>query len=255
MVEQKQTIPIDKTPLKWSDAGDIAENILKGTISHGANYTLGPLEWAFDHNISKDLLGIPEYEDWKQDYRTGFEEGDFGALRHLDKLSHLTGIVGPLGAYKGITMLPKGMEVAKRYFPGFKYLDDIAILNHLAKMKQAKDAGTAVGLLGTKVGRLWQGTKDFGKVIGQSIGRPLRHLVQPKRWSKKFDVSKPPYVDRSGKRTFSLPERELFKNIRDLGIGAGGTRLASKTLVPKKNIEIELDGQILSDRWPDHPGR
>ena len=226
MVEQKETIPIDKTPLKWSDAGDIAENILKGTISHGANYTLGPLEWAFDHNISKDLLGIPEYEDWKQDYRTGFEEGDFGALRHLDKLSHLTGIVGPLGAYKGITMLPKGMEVAKRYFPGFKYIDDLMKMNLAYKLKKGIDAGTAVGLPGTKVGRLWQGTKDFGKALGQSVGRPIRHIVQPKRWSRKFD--KYPHT--------AVPERELFKNIRDLGIGAGGTRLASKTLVPKKNI-------------------
>ena len=245
MVEQKQTFPTDKTQLKWSDAGDILENIWKGTISHGADYTLGPLEWAFDYNISKDLLGIPEYEDWKQDYRTGFEEGDFGALRHLDKLSHLTGIVGPLGAYKGITMLPKGMEVAKRYFPGFKYIDDLMKMNLAYKLKKGMDAGTAVGLPGTKVGRLWQGTKDFGKVIGQSVGRPLRHLFQKKRWKKEFD--KYPHT--------SVSERELFKNIRDLGIGAGGTRLASKTLVPKKNIEIELDRQILSDRWPDHPGR
>jgi len=189
---------------------------LKGTISHGADYTLGPLEWATGHDISKDILGIPAYEDWKQDYREGFTEGDFGALRHLDKLSHAAGIIPMLGAYKGLTMLPKGMEIAKRYFPQLKYFSDLAKMNLAYKLKQAKDAGTAVGLPGTRIGKWWQGTKDFGKILAQTIGRPIRHAVNPKRWSKKFDVY--PHT--------SVPERALFKNVRDLGIGIGGTRLA-----------------------------
>ena len=202
--------------IQWSDAGDILENLLKGTVSHGADYTLGPLEWATGYDISKDLLKIPDYEDWKQDYRLGFEEGDFGALRHIDKLSHAAGIIPVLGAYKGLTMLPKGMEIAKRYFPQLKHFSDIAKMNLVYKLKQAKDAGTAVGLPGTRVAKWLQGTKDFGKVLGQTIGRPIRHVVNPKRWSRKFD--KYPHT--------SMPERELFKNVRDLGIGIGGTRLA-----------------------------
>ena len=216
--------------IEWGDASDILENLLKGTISRGADYTLAPLEWATGHDISKDLLGIPAYEDWNKNYRLGFEEGDFGALRHLDKLSHATGIIPMLGAYKGLTMLPKGMEIAKRYFPQLKHFSDIAKMNLAYKLKKGMDAGTSVGLPGTKIGKWWQGTKDFGKVLGQTIGRPIRHVVNPKRWSKKFD--KYPHT--------SVPERALFKNVRDLAIIAGGTRLGVegiKSLVdrhPKK---------------------
>ena len=223
MVEQKETFLVpEEKQIEWSDAGDILENLLKGTISHGADYTLTPLEWATGYDISKDLLNIPAYEDWKQNYRTGFKEGDFGALRHIDKLSHLTGIVPTLGAYKGLTMLPKGMEIAKRYFPTMKHFSDLAKMNLAYKLKQAKDAGTAVGLPATKVARWLQKSKDWAKVAGQSIGRPIRHPLQKKppflttkRMSKKFDVY--PHT--------SYPERELFKNYRHLGIGVGGTRL------------------------------
>ena len=202
--------------IEWGDASDILENLLKGTVSHGADYTLGPLEWATGYDISKDLLGIPAYEDWKQDYREGFKEGDFGALRHIDKLSHATGIIPALGAYKGLTMLPKGMEIAKRYFPQLKHFGDLAKMKMVYRLKQAKDAGTAVGLPSTRIARWLQKSKDWAKVPGQSIGRPIRHAFNPRRWSKKFD--KYPHT--------SVPERALFKNVRDLGIGIGGTRLA-----------------------------
>jgi len=201
--------------IEWGDASDILENLLKGTVSHGADYTLGPLEWATGYDISKDLLGIPDYEDWKQNYRLGFEEGDFGALRHVDKLSHLTGIIPGLAAYKGITMLPKGMEIAKRYFPGLKYWGDLGKMNMAYRLKQAKDAGTSVGLPSTRVARWLQKAKDFAKVPGQTVLRPIRHTFNPRRWSKKFD--KYPHT--------SMPERELFKNVRDLAAIAGGTRV------------------------------
>ena len=61
MAEQKETFTVpEEKQIQWSDAGDIIENLLKGRASYGADYTLAPLEWAFGHNISKDLLGIPE---------------------------------------------------------------------------------------------------------------------------------------------------------------------------------------------------
>ena len=223
--------PEDKQ-IQWSDAGDILENIAKGTVSHGADYLLSPLEWAFGHNISKDLLGIPEYEDWNQEYRDAFEEGDFGALRHLDKLSHLTGIVPAFGAYRGITMLPKGMEVAKRYFPSFKYFDDLMDLNKIMRAKNKIPKGG-----------IWNAIKNFGLLTGQTVGRPIRHVFNPKRWSKKFDkfddISPGLGVPKSHRWT-SYPERHLVKNLTDKAAIIGGTRLGIegiKSLVdrhPKK---------------------
>ena len=209
--------------IQWSDAGDILENLLKGTISHGADYTLSPLEWATGYDISKDLLGIPDYKDWNQEYRDAFKEGDFGALRHLDKLSYVTGFIPALGAYRGITKLPKGMEIAKRYFPEFKYFDDLIELNKImrAKNKIPKKSG------------ILNAIKNFGVLTGQSIGRPIRHVFNPKRWSKKFDKFD---IDKTGvglprsHRLTSYPERHLVKNIRDHAAIAGAARLGIEGL-------------------------
>ena len=219
MSEQKETFPVpEEKQIQWSDAGDIIENLLKGTASYGADYTLAPLEWAFGHNISKDLLGIPEYEDWNQEYRRAFKEGDFGALRHIDKLSHVTGFIPALGAYRGITKLPKGMEIAKRYFPAFKYFDDLIDLNKImrAKNKIPKKSG------------IWNAIKNFGVLTGQTVGRPVRHAFNRKRWKKEFDkfddIAPGVGVPRSHKLT-SYPERQLAKNIRDHIAIFGGTGL------------------------------
>jgi len=208
--------------IQWSDAGDILENIAKGTVSHGADYLLSPFEWASGYDISKDFLGIPEYGDWNQEYRDAFEEGDFGALRHLDKLSHLTGIVPAFGAYRGISMLPKGMEVAKRYFPGFKYFEDLIDLNKIMRAKNKIPKGG-----------IWNAIKNFGLLTGQSVGRPIRHAFNPKRWSKKFDkfddISPGLGVPKSHRWT-SYPERHLFKNLTDKASIIGGTRLGIEGL-------------------------
>ena len=93
-------------------------------------------------------------------------------------------------------------------------------MNKAYKLKQAQDAGTAVGLPATRVARWLQKAKDFSKVGGQTIGRPIRHLFNPKRWSQKFD--KYPKT--------SKPERELVKNLTDKALIIGGTRLGIEGL-------------------------
>jgi hypothetical protein len=206
-----------KPSIQWSDIGDIGKNIGKGTWSRGIDYALKPWEMLSGRNLSADLAEYsataPEYEDWDTEYRPEFEEGPYGWLRHLDKASHATGILGALGAYYGLSRVSPGL--ASTAYPSFRYLGDLMKMNKAMRIKKMLDTGVV------PKGGIMNAVKDFAKFTGQTIGRPIRHLFQyKKRRKKEFDQFDPKtYTDKGttlsgfpkSEKLFSLPERNLAK--------------------------------------------
>ena len=208
-----------KDTLNWSDIGDIGKNIGKGTWSRGIDYALKPWELLSGRNLSADLakysVTAPEYEDWDTEYRTEFEEGPYGWLRHADKISHVTGGLGAFSAYLAAMRVPGVKEVASVAYPSIRYISDLSKMNRAMKLKKMLDTGVP------SKGGIWNATKDLAKFFGQYTGRPFRHLFSKKRWKKDFDQLDPKtYIDKKGvklsgfpksEKLFSLPERNLGK--------------------------------------------
>jgi len=214
---------IDYGPsIQWSDAGDIWENFWKGSVSRGVDFPLKPFELLSGRDLSADI-GVPGVEDWNTEYRTGFEEGPYGWLRHLDKASYGSGIASTIAAYYGLGRISP--TVAGVAYPAFRYFDKLQKMNKAYKMKRALDTGVL-----PKDGGILNAIKDFAKVGGQSILRPIGH-INPQRWFKSFD--KYP-------RT-SKPERELFKNVAAKTAILGGADLTRSLIHEARADEIDID--------------
>ena len=231
-----------KPSIQWSDAGDIWENFWKKSVSRGVDFPLKPFEYLSGRDLSADI-GVPGVEDWGADYRPEFEEGPYGWLRHLDKASHATGILGALGAYYGLSRVSPGL--ASTAYPSFRYLGDLMKMNKAMRIKKMLDTGVV------PKGGIMNAVKDFAKFTGQTIGRPIRHLFQyKKRRKKEFDQFDPKtYTDKGttlsgfpkSEKLFSLPERNLAK-YSGIKYGAIGAADIARSLVREaKADEIDID--------------
>jgi hypothetical protein len=221
-----------KPSIQWSDAGDIWENFWKKSVSRGVDFPLKPFEYLSGRDLSADI-GVPGVEDWGADYRPEFEEGPYGWLRHLDKASYGSGIASTLAAYYGLgRVAPTAAGIA---YPAFRYFDKLSKMNKAYRLKKAADTGVL-----PKDGGILNAIKDFFKVGGQSIVRPIRHGVNPKRWSKKFD--KYPYT--------SHPERNLFGNVAAKTAILGGADLTRSLVRDAKAGEIDTPRGI-ETAYPD----
>ena len=218
--------------IQWSDAGDIWENFWKKSASRAVDFPLKPFEYLSGRDLSADI-GVPGVEDWGADYRPEFEEGPYGWLRHLDKASYGSGIASTLAAYYGLgRVAPTAAGIA---YPAFRYFDKLSKMNKAYRLKKAADTGVL-----PKDGGILNAIKDFFKVGGQSIVRPIRHGVNPKRWSKKFD--KYPYT--------SHPERNLFGNVAAKTAILGGADVVRSLVRDAKAGEIDTPRGI-ETAYPD----
>jgi hypothetical protein len=237
------TLDFGEPSFQMSDLGDIGWNILKGTPIAAADLTAYPFEWFLGDITGK--LGIPTYEDIKTQYRPEFETGDYGWMTHADKLRHATGLVGPLGIFSALGKTKKGMEIAKRMFPTFKYWSDLMKLN---RETRSISGSTEVGPALSRLGRWAKKTKEFGKDFGittlQSMYRPLAHI-----WKTRGKVFKGDDIAVETPKGWkpigpSAAESELFKNLAQK-YGAlstiGGAVQARKLFSPAKAEEIDID--------------
>jgi len=205
------------------------------------DFPLKPFELLADRDLSADI-GVPGVEDWDTEYRPEFEEGPYGWLRHLDKASYGTGILGALGAYFTIGRIPGvGSTIAGVAYPGWRYINRINQMNKIMKMKRAIDSGVV------PKGGILNAIKDFRKSTGQFIGRPFRQ-INPKRWFKSFDKYEGPY-DYKGKpiwapkseKLTSYPERSLTGNLLAGTAILGGADLTRSLIREAKADEMDID--------------